>query len=68
MRGSLDATEVGVVPGALDDQSRTFQPHAGQRRRNATCRCILPAGPYVDFQPQPAAQRALERRARCHAA
>ena len=38
MRGSIDATELGVHPGALDDQSKAFAACC-RRRRTATCRC-----------------------------
>lgn len=46
LRGSINATELGVVPGALDNQSRTFQrmlDKASQRDLPVH----LPAGPYV---------------------
>ncbi len=41
IRGSLDATELGVRPGALDDQSKAFQPCWRRRRRapfRSSCR------------------------------
>ena len=38
MRGSIDATELGVHPGALDDQSKAFAACC-RRRPTATCRC-----------------------------
>lgn len=46
MRGSINATELGVRPGALDDQSRAF----GKMLTEASDRNIpvfLPAGTYV---------------------
>jgi len=46
MRGSINATEIGVRPGALDDQSRAF----GKMLTEASDRNIpvfLPAGTYV---------------------
>ena len=31
MRGAIDATDLGVRPGALDDQSKAFDPKGAER-------------------------------------
>ena len=65
MRGSIDATDLGVRPGALDDQSKAFAKHAaeGGRPRHAG----VPAARHLcRLQPLVAAPRAAVRRARRH--
>jgi uncharacterized secreted repeat protein (TIGR03808 family) len=46
MRGSIDATEFGVIPGALDDQSRAFDRMLKQAA-DRDMPLFLPPGPYV---------------------
>jgi len=46
MRGSIDAVEFGVRPGAYDDQSRTFERML-QKSSDTDVPVFLPAGVYV---------------------
>jgi len=46
MRGSLDATELGIVPGALDDQSRKFSRML-ETASDRDMPVFLPPGTYV---------------------
>ena len=49
MRGSIDATELGVRPGALDDQSKAFasmlQVGVGPRHCRCSCRPASTSSP-----------------------
>lgn len=46
MRGSIDATDLGVRPGALDDQSKAFAKML-QKASDTETPVFLPAGTYV---------------------
>ena len=45
MRGSINATELGVQPGTLDDQSKAFAKLLRDAQRAATCRCSCRRAP-----------------------
>ena len=63
MRGSIDATDMGVYPGALDDQSKAFARML-QTASDRDMPLFLPPGIYVAVQPDAAVARPPFRRAR----
>ena len=62
MRGSIDATDLGVRPGALDDQSKAFASML-QVASDRDLPLFLPRRHLCRLQPDTAVARAAVRRA-----